>query len=33
MLNRAIFDHLTATHMPNGVKVEKDVPGDLGFLN
>lgn len=27
------YDHLTATHMPNDVKVEKDVPGDLGFLN
>lgn len=33
MLDDATFDHLTATHMPDGVRVEKDVPGDLGFLN
>lgn len=33
MLNDATFDHLTATRMPDGVKVERDVPGDLGFLN
>lgn len=33
MLDDGTFDHLTATHMPDGVKVEKDVPGDLAFLN
>ncbi|MEH0146301.1 transporter substrate-binding domain-containing protein [Corynebacterium sp. Q4381] len=33
MLDDGTFDRLTATHMPDGVEVEKDVPGDLAYLN
>lgn len=33
MLDDGTFDHLVTSNIANGVKVEKDVPGDLSYLN
>ena len=33
MLDDGTFDRLVSANMPDGVTVEKDVPGDLAFLN
>lgn len=33
MLDDGTFDRLVTANMPDGVTVEKDVPGDLAFLN
>lgn len=33
MIDSGTFDRLVSANMPDGVRVEKDVPGDLAFLN